>query len=307
MAGLSSAAAAARRVSEGVFRGIAAAGRGKIHYGRRIRQPPARALHQPRVELAGVQRPRVGGGSRTRRPRSWSGSSSWPSSPRTWTSSSWSAWRVSASRPSAPSCPRTSPPTGWRRSPSCSGSLSGPTNWSPSSTPAGTNRSCPRSTAAGIRIHREARLETKDRRSLDKYFRQAVFPVLTPMAIDPSHPSPRFHNRGLYLAAMLKRVAGHRAGATLRRRAGAPGVAALRVGRARRHAELRAPGRLDRLPPAGAVRRLRHRRPRHVPRHPRHGHQPAGARSGRHAAVDRVAVCGCGSGPRPCGWKSRPA
>ena len=63
-------------------------------------------------------------------------------------------------------------------------------------------------TAAGIRIHREANLEAKDRRSLDKYFRQAVFPVLTPMAIDPSHPSPRFHNRGLYLAAMLKRVSG---------------------------------------------------------------------------------------------------
>ncbi|MEX2092388.1 MAG: polyphosphate kinase 1, partial [Pirellulales bacterium] len=66
----------------------------------------------------------------------------------------------------------------------------------------------PALTAAGIRIHREADLETKDRKSLDKYFRQAVFPVLTPMAIDPSHPSPRFHNRGLYLAAMLKRVSG---------------------------------------------------------------------------------------------------
>jgi polyphosphate kinase len=28
------------------------------------------------------------------------------------------------------------------------------------------------------------------------------------MAIDPSHPSPRFHNRGLYLAAMLERISG---------------------------------------------------------------------------------------------------
>jgi polyphosphate kinase len=66
----------------------------------------------------------------------------------------------------------------------------------------------PALTAAGIRILHEADLEPKDRRSLDKYFRQAVFPVLTPMAIDPSHPSPRFHNRGLYLAAMLKRTSG---------------------------------------------------------------------------------------------------
>ena len=62
--------------------------------------------------------------------------------------------------------------------------------------------------AAGIHIHREVDLDPRQRKSLDKYFRQAVFPVLTPMAIDPSHPSPRFHNRGLYLAAVLKRASG---------------------------------------------------------------------------------------------------
>ncbi len=62
--------------------------------------------------------------------------------------------------------------------------------------------------AAGIRIHAMKDLEAKTERSLDKYFRQAVFPVLTPMAIDPAHPSPRFHNRGLYLAAMLERMSG---------------------------------------------------------------------------------------------------
>jgi polyphosphate kinase len=51
-------------------------------------------------------------------------------------------------------------------------------------------------------------LAGKDTKSLDKYFRQAVFPVVTPMAIDPAHPSPRFHNRGLYLAAVLERMSG---------------------------------------------------------------------------------------------------
>src|SRR3954462_10611689 len=61
---------------------------------------------------------------------------------------------------------------------------------------------------AGIRIHRMKDLDAKGVKSLDKYFRQEIFPVLTPMAIDPSHPSPRFHNRGLYLAAMLERVSG---------------------------------------------------------------------------------------------------
>ncbi|MCC7474214.1 MAG: polyphosphate kinase 1 [Pirellulales bacterium] len=62
--------------------------------------------------------------------------------------------------------------------------------------------------AAGIRLHKVAALEAPDLKSLDKYFRQIVYPVLTPMAIDPAHPSPRFHNRGLYLAARLERVSG---------------------------------------------------------------------------------------------------
>jgi polyphosphate kinase len=61
---------------------------------------------------------------------------------------------------------------------------------------------------AGIQIHAMKDLVAKGTKSLDKYFRQAVFPVVTPMAIDPAHPSPRFHNRGLYLAAMLERVSG---------------------------------------------------------------------------------------------------
>ncbi len=61
---------------------------------------------------------------------------------------------------------------------------------------------------AGIRVHTMKDMDAKGSKSLDKYFRQVVFPVLTPMAIDPSHPSPRFHNRGLYLAAMLERMSG---------------------------------------------------------------------------------------------------
>ncbi|MCC7084030.1 MAG: hypothetical protein IT427_03365, partial [Pirellulales bacterium] len=61
---------------------------------------------------------------------------------------------------------------------------------------------------AGVRIHAMKDLDAVALKSLDKYFRQIVFPVLTPMAIDPAHPSPRFHNRGLYLASMLERVSG---------------------------------------------------------------------------------------------------
>ena len=42
---------------------------------------------------------------------------------------------------------------------------------------------------AGIRIHTMKDLDAKGVKSLDKFFRQEIFPVLTPMAIDPSHLS----------------------------------------------------------------------------------------------------------------------
>jgi len=61
---------------------------------------------------------------------------------------------------------------------------------------------------AGIKIHAMKDLDPARTKSLEKYFRKSVFPVVTPMAIDPAHPSPRFHNRGLYLAAMLERMSG---------------------------------------------------------------------------------------------------
>ena len=44
--------------------------------------------------------------------------------------------------------------------------------------------------------------------ALEQYFSETIFPVITPMAVDPSHPRPRYHNRGLYLAAILKRRKG---------------------------------------------------------------------------------------------------
>ncbi len=60
----------------------------------------------------------------------------------------------------------------------------------------------------GVRLLRTKDLDSHQVKSLDKFFKQRVFPVVTPMAIDPSHPTPRFHNRGLYLAAKLRRRAG---------------------------------------------------------------------------------------------------
>jgi polyphosphate kinase len=59
-----------------------------------------------------------------------------------------------------------------------------------------------------VRILVEKDLDKAQRKIVNEFFRQRAFPVLTPMAIDPSHPSPRFHNRGFYLVALLHRSSG---------------------------------------------------------------------------------------------------
>ena len=46
------------------------------------------------------------------------------------------------------------------------------------------------------------------REALARFFQERAFPILTPMAVDPAHPSPHYHNRSLYLAAMLERKRG---------------------------------------------------------------------------------------------------
>jgi len=47
-------------------------------------------------------------------------------------------------------------------------------------------------------------LNKKDRVWLDNYFREQVFPVLTPMAIDPAHPFPQLINKGLNILTWLE-------------------------------------------------------------------------------------------------------
>lgn len=59
-----------------------------------------------------------------------------------------------------------------------------------------------------IRLVRHDELSPGQRAMLDTFFTQRAFPILTPMAVDPAHPSPRYHNRALYLATMLRRPDG---------------------------------------------------------------------------------------------------
>jgi len=60
----------------------------------------------------------------------------------------------------------------------------------------------------GVRLLTPSELNEEQQGALDRFFRERALPILTPMAVDPAHPSPRYHNRGLYLAAMLERRRG---------------------------------------------------------------------------------------------------
>jgi polyphosphate kinase len=62
--------------------------------------------------------------------------------------------------------------------------------------------------AEGFRLLRYADLQVEQREQVDRFFRERALPILTPMAVDPAHPSPRYHNRGLYLGVMLHRSEG---------------------------------------------------------------------------------------------------
>jgi polyphosphate kinase len=43
---------------------------------------------------------------------------------------------------------------------------------------------------AGIRVQHWGELDGAERDRLGEYFRAQVFPVLTPLAVDPAHPFP---------------------------------------------------------------------------------------------------------------------
>ena len=57
---------------------------------------------------------------------------------------------------------------------------------------------------SGIHILDYSELNETQRATADAYFRQTVFPVLTPLAFDPGRPFPHISNRSLNLAAMIR-------------------------------------------------------------------------------------------------------
>ncbi|MGW8251783.1 MAG: polyphosphate kinase 1, partial [Anaerolineales bacterium] len=57
---------------------------------------------------------------------------------------------------------------------------------------------------AGIHILDYEELDERQKASVDSYFEEVVFPVLTPLAFDPGHPFPHISNLSLNLALLIR-------------------------------------------------------------------------------------------------------
>ncbi len=57
----------------------------------------------------------------------------------------------------------------------------------------------------GVALVRPDELALEDQSALDEHFRQDIFPVLTPIAIDPVHPFPHVRNKGINVGVIFGR------------------------------------------------------------------------------------------------------
>ena len=69
------------------------------------------------------------------------------------------------------------------------------------------NQILPQLKAAGLELSRYESLNADEKESLKQYFSEQVFPVLTPLAVDPSHPFPYISPLSLNIGVMVERPA----------------------------------------------------------------------------------------------------
>jgi polyphosphate kinase len=62
--------------------------------------------------------------------------------------------------------------------------------------------------AAGVQLSDWSQLDDDDRAWLDEVFEERVFPVLTPLAVDPAHPFPYISNLSMNLAVVVREPVG---------------------------------------------------------------------------------------------------
>ena len=163
-----------------------------------------------------------------------SASSSWPSSARTSTSSSWCGWPSSSgasgrATPSAGAGRADPGPDAGRDLRAGPRAGRGAAPVLPRGDPAAAGRRR-RPASSGPK-----EVTAEQARFLEDYFRRTLLPVVTPLAIDPGHPFPHLANRSLCLIVSLRPVAPSRPAA---RRPG--GDAHSRPGRAPLRAAARA-------------------------------------------------------------------
>ena len=66
----------------------------------------------------------------------------------------------------------------------------------------------PRLKKTGLFLHRIDDLDKREKKRLDEYFEEEVFPILTPLAVDAGHPFPFLGNLRLNLLVVFKEASG---------------------------------------------------------------------------------------------------
>src|SRR5215475_6959689 len=61
--------------------------------------------------------------------------------------------------------------------------------------------------AEGLHLLRPEEISREQEQFLEDYFRKTLYPIVTPLAIDPGHPFPHLANRSLCLVASLRPAA----------------------------------------------------------------------------------------------------